>query len=193
MLLAALAGIVAGSELVVRSAEVLIAVLGLSETVFGMTILALPLSIEELARELPAARRGRADISFGNVAGPILTFSLLNAGIIALVRPVPVDGEVLRSYLPVCLVTVAIITVFMVRKRVSRRAGAVLVLLYGISSPGPMSGLSSGGARSRGGRGVYEKRRAGARARCALPGQISGATAWYQENHAAQGRLRQLV
>lgn len=132
LLLAALAGIVAGSELVVRSAEVLIAALGLSETVFGMTILALLLSIEELARELPAARRGRADISFGNVAGSILAFFLFNAGLIALVRPVPVDGQVLGFYLPVCFVTVAAITAFMLRKRVPRMAGALLVLLYAV-------------------------------------------------------------
>jgi len=141
LLLAALAGIVAGSELVVRSAETLIATLGLSETVFGMTILALLLSIEELARELPAARQGRADISYGNVAGSILAFFLFNAGLMALVRPVPVDGQVLRFYLPVCLVTVATITAFMLQKRVSRWAGATLVLLYAVFVAGAyMSG-----------------------------------------------------
>lgn len=130
LLVLSLAGIVAGSELLVSGAESIVARHGLSDTAFGMTVVALAVSIEELARELPAARRGRPDIAYGNVAGSILAFFLCNAGMIALVHPVPVSDRVLRALLPVSFVTVALITIAMLRRHVGRVAGLILIALY---------------------------------------------------------------
>jgi cation:H+ antiporter len=127
----ALGGLVAGSELLVAGSERLLARFGLSDTVYGMTLLALAVSVEELARELPAARWGRPEISFGNVVGSVLAFFLCNAGLIALLRPVPVAPEVLRFYLPVCLVTLAFAVACLAMLRVPRWAGASLVAGYG--------------------------------------------------------------
>lgn len=70
------------------------------------------------------------------LVGLILAFFLFNAGIIALVQPVLVSDQVLRFYLPVCLATVIILLIFMLRTRVSRWAEAILVILYGISVVG---------------------------------------------------------
>lgn len=125
-----LAAIIAGSEMLITGSETLIGSLGLSETVFGMTILALLVSIEELARELPAALKGRPDISYGNVSGSILAFFLFNAGIISLIRPVPISEEILFFHLPMCAVTVAFISFCMLTKKIGRWSGTVLVLLY---------------------------------------------------------------
>ena len=95
-----------------------------------MTVLAFLVSIEELARELPAARQGRPDISFGNGLGSILAFFLCNAGVIALVRPVPVDTTVLTFYLPLAFLTTAIVSGFMLTKRVPHWAGGGFIPLY---------------------------------------------------------------
>ncbi|HMB21053.1 MAG TPA: sodium:calcium antiporter [Spirochaetota bacterium] len=130
LLVLSLVAIIAGSEMLVTGAKPIIAALGLSDTVFGMTILALLVSVEELARELPAARKGRPEISYGNVVGSVLAFFLFNAGIIALVRPVPVSLEVLRFYFPLSFITVVLVSLFMMTQRISRAAGAVLVILY---------------------------------------------------------------
>lgn len=129
-LVLSLVAIVVGSEMLVASSGTIIASLGLSDTVFGMTILALLVSIEELARELPAALQGRPEISFGNVVGSILAFFLCNAGIIAVVQPVPVSDQVLRFYLPLCLLTILVVSLLMLRKQIPRWAGVVLVSLY---------------------------------------------------------------
>lgn len=125
-----LVAIVLGSELLVMSSETVIETLGFTETFFGFIILSLLVSIEELARELPAALRGRPEIAFGNVIGSIMAFFLFNAGLIALVSPVPVSSEVLRFYLPVAVATVFVISGFMIRQRIGRWAGGTLVLLY---------------------------------------------------------------
>jgi cation:H+ antiporter len=130
LLIGSLVGIVIGSELLVKSSKHIIATLGLSETVFGMTILAFLVSIEELARTVPAALKGRLDISFGNVVGSVLAMFLSNAGIIALINPVPMDDQILRFYLPYTLATVILISLIMMTNNVSRWAGALLVLIY---------------------------------------------------------------
>lgn len=130
VLLASLVGIIIGSELLVRASETIIGRLGLSDTFFGMTVLAFLVSIEELARELPAALRGRPDISFGNVVGSTLAMFLFNAGFIALVNPISVPSQVLRFYLPYCFATVLVIALFMATRHIRRWMGGVLVLLY---------------------------------------------------------------
>lgn len=130
LLLASLAGVAVGGELLVLGSSDLVGRFGLSETVFGMTILALAVSVEELARELPAALKGRAEISYGNVAGSAVGFFLLNAGLIALVAPLEVDGPTRTFYLPLTIVTVIVVSVLLWTRRVGRPAGAILVLLY---------------------------------------------------------------
>jgi cation:H+ antiporter len=125
-----LVAIVVGSEMLVSGARDLLTRFQISDLPFGMTILAFLVSIEELERELPAARQGRPDISFGNVLGSILAFFLCNAGVIALVRPVPIDPAVLTFYLPLAFITTAMVSGFMLTKRVPRWAGSILVLLY---------------------------------------------------------------
>ena len=87
-------------------------------------------SIEELARELPAAWRGRPEISFGNVMGSILAFFLCNAGVIALVHPVVVAGPVVMFYLPLTGLTTVILSVVMWTTQVPRWAGGLFVMLY---------------------------------------------------------------
>jgi cation:H+ antiporter len=127
-----LVAIAVGSEMLLRGAQTLLTRFQIADLPFGMTVLAFLVSIEELERELPAARQGRPDISFGNVLGSILAFFLCNAGIIALVQPVPVDRAVLTFYLPLTFVTIAVLTGFMLTKRVPRLAGSVLILFYAI-------------------------------------------------------------
>jgi len=130
LLLLSLAAIILGSEMLVAGSKDIMSRFGLSDTVFGMTILALLVSIEELARELPAAMKGRPEISYGNVSGSILAFFLFNAGVIALVEPVAVSDQVLRFYLPVCFLTLLVVTVLMMNRKIPRWAGGVLVALY---------------------------------------------------------------
>jgi cation:H+ antiporter len=130
LLVVSLAGVAVGGELLVLGSSHLIGRLGLSETVVGMTVLALAVSIEELARELPAALKGHAEISYGNVAGSAVGFFLLNAGLIALVAPLDVDAPTRAFYLPFAIGTVVLVSALLGTKRVGRPAGAILVLLY---------------------------------------------------------------
>jgi cation:H+ antiporter len=144
LLVLSLAGLTVGSELLVQASARLLTPLHLTETVFGMTILALAVSIEEVARELPAAMKGRPEITFGNVVGSILAFFLCNAGIIALVRPFAVGADVLQFHLPFCLTTVVAIAGFLLTGDVPRWGGLVLLVLYGLFLAGAVAENAAG-------------------------------------------------
>lgn len=130
ILVLSLIGIVIGSQLLVKGAEPIIQLLGISDTVFGMTILAFLISIEELAKQLPAAMKGRADISYGNITGSIIHFLLLNAGLIALINPIQISSIVLTFYFPVVLITILFTSLVMLKKEIPKWAGIILILLY---------------------------------------------------------------
>lgn len=130
VMLVSLVAIAAGSEMLIAGSRTLIDRLGITDTFFGMTLLAFLVSVEEVARELPAAMEGRPEISFGNVVGSALAFFLFNAGVIALVRPVEVAAPTRRFYLPVALLTVVLVSLFVWRRTVPRWAGALLTVVY---------------------------------------------------------------
>lgn len=130
LLMLSLVMIIVGSELLVEGATDLIERFGLSQSFIGMTVIALAISIEELARELPAALHGHPEISFGNVAGSVLSFFLFNAGIIALVRPLDIGEDTIAFYLPVAAATIILISLFLLFRRLPRCAGALLVAAY---------------------------------------------------------------
>jgi cation:H+ antiporter len=91
MLAAGTVGLLVGAELVVAGASGIIEGFGVSETFFGMTVVAIGESLEETVRMVSPARRGRSDIALGNVVGTTIIFLTLNLGLIALVRPISVD------------------------------------------------------------------------------------------------------
>jgi len=135
---AALVGVVVGSELLLRGARPLIDALGWTDTLFGMTLLAFLVSVEEVARELPAALRGRPDVSFSNVVGSVLAFFGFNAGAIALLRPVPVGATTRTFYLPVCGSALLLVLALMAAGRVPRWGGALLLGVYVVFVSAPL-------------------------------------------------------
>lgn len=139
--IASLVGVVVGSEALLRGARPIIEGLGWTDTLFGMTLLALLVSVEEVARELPAALKGRPDIAFGNVVGSALAFFCFNAGVIALVRPIPVGPVTRQFYLPVCAGAILLIGGLMAWRQIPRLGGALLLILYGVYVLAPMLGV----------------------------------------------------
>lgn len=69
----------------------------------------------------------------------LLVLSL--AAIVAGSEMIVLGSPVRRFYLPVCFATVAVISVFMAGKRMSRTAGALLILLYAIFVVGGYVGV----------------------------------------------------
>lgn len=131
LIVAGTIGLLIGAELIVRGATGIIQGFGISETFLGMTIVAIGESLEETARMVAPARRGRYDIALGNVVGTTVILLTLNLGLIALVHPITVDPWILQFHVPFligCVLFVA--ALLMTTKRLGRIAGVALILLY---------------------------------------------------------------
>jgi cation:H+ antiporter len=127
-----LIGLPLGADLLVDAATRIARDFGISETVIGLTLVAVGTSLPELATTAVAAFRRHAEVALGNVIGSNF-FNLLGIiGITALVAPIPVDPEFLRLDLWVMLAASALLAPFVVwRRDISRLAGAGLTALYG--------------------------------------------------------------
>lgn len=131
LIAAGIVGLLMGAELVVYGASGIIQGFGLSETFFGMTVVAIGESMEETARMVAPARRGHSDVALGNVVGTTVIFLTMNLGLITLVHPLTVDPWILKFHLPYLIACVLIVgTLLLVLQRLGRWTGAVLILLY---------------------------------------------------------------
>jgi cation:H+ antiporter len=128
-LLAGMALIAVSGHFLVDSASSLARLVGLSEWVIGVTIVAAGTSTPEMATSLIAVLRGHYGISAGNLIGSDL-FNLLGVlGLAALIRPLTVDAGAYGSLM--LLSTLVILVVIMMRTgwKISRPEGAFLVIV----------------------------------------------------------------
>ena len=124
-----LACIVIGGQLAVNGATGIARMFGLSETLIGLTIVALGTSLPELVTSIVAARKGQNDIAMGNVIGSNLFNILLILGVSSVITPIPVQTTSIID----CLVLIAISAVFYLPARkgkLNRAPGLVMVLTY---------------------------------------------------------------
>ena len=125
-----IAGIVVGGDLVVDSASDIAAAFGLSQTIIGLTILAVGTSLPELVTSLVATRKGENDLAMGNVIGSNI-FNILGVlGLSAAVSPVKVSGFSvidLSLFIGFCLI-IYLVTFF--RNKIERLPGILMVLTY---------------------------------------------------------------
>jgi cation:H+ antiporter len=128
--------LVVGSQLLVRGAVSAAVLLGVSQTVIGLTIVSAGTSMPELVTSLVAAYRGRADLAIGNVVGSNLLNQLVILGLSSLVAGVgglTVDPVMVGRDMPVMvLTTLACLPIFWSHGVISRGEGGLLVGLYGL-------------------------------------------------------------
>jgi cation:H+ antiporter len=130
LLLLSLGLIITGAELLVRGAKGVIQSFGIGETLLGMVFVAAAVSFEEVARMVVPAWRGRPEISLGNILGTVLFFVLFNLGVIAAVAPLEVERSVVSFHFPAMMMLLAVNSALMLRGRISRAGGALLLVLY---------------------------------------------------------------
>lgn len=122
-----------GADLLVDSAVQLADRFGVSETVIGLSIVAIGTSLPEVATTVLAAMRGRSGMALGTILGSN-TFNLLAimgiaAGMSA--EPIPVSSRLLTFDLPVMIVAaVAMVTAGWFGRAVGRRTGVLLLAAY---------------------------------------------------------------
>jgi cation:H+ antiporter len=130
-LIAGLGLLTVGGDLLGRGLRDVIARFDVSGTLLGNTVVAASVEGEEVARVVVPARRARGDVALANVLGTIVHFVGLNAGVIALVKPLPLDADSLHLHLPVAAASPAVAcAILAARGGLGRAEGALLLVLY---------------------------------------------------------------
>lgn len=125
-----LAAIVCGGELVVECAKEIALALGMSQTLVGLTVVALGTSLPELVTSVVASRKGENGLALGNVIGSNIFNILMVLGASAAVKPVAVNGLAVVD--AACLIVFSLITWLLCRSklRISRMEGLIMLGMY---------------------------------------------------------------
>lgn len=127
-----LALLVFGGSMLVNAAVTIAEQWGISQTVIGLTIVAIGTSLPEMVTSLIAAFRKQADVAFGNIIGSNIYNVLGIGGITALIAPLNVPAEIVSFDNPVMVVASVLLVVFAwTGLRIGRREGGFLLAGYG--------------------------------------------------------------
>lgn len=131
MILAGLAAAILGAGWLVEGAVVLAGAAGVSESVIGLTVVAVGTSLPELIACIVAVLRKHEDVALGNVVGSNIYNLLGILGTTAVITPIAVPAEIAAFDIWVMLgVTALLLMQLRSGWKLSRIEGALLVALY---------------------------------------------------------------
>ncbi len=120
-----------GAEFVFGSSVEIARRMNISETLIGLTIVAIGTSLPELAASIAATRRKQADIVAGNIVGSNIFNLLLIGGGVSAAYTLPISPGLMRFEMPAMLVlTVLLWRTFYTGRVVTRPEGLALVGIY---------------------------------------------------------------
>lgn len=125
-----LAAIIGGGQLVVNSAKVIARVFKMSETLIGVTIVAIGTSLPELVTSIVAAKKGQSEIAIGNVVGSNIFNILFILGASAACTPIAIVNDAMYDALVMVGVNVLGFVLCIFGKRLTRTKGAVMIGVY---------------------------------------------------------------
>ncbi|EDP64661.1 K+-dependent Na+/Ca+ exchanger related-protein [alpha proteobacterium BAL199] len=121
-----------GADLLVTAAIALARTSGVSESVIGLTVVAIGTSLPELATSVIAAVRRQADIALGNILGSNIYNVLGILGTTALIKPVAIPDDIASTDVWVMVAATLLLLVFATTgRRICRLEGVSFVALYG--------------------------------------------------------------
>ncbi len=128
--LGGLAAIIFGGDLVVDNATTIALSLGMSETLVGLTIVAIGTSLPELITSITAALKKESEIALGNIVGSNIFNIFFVLGASSAIAPLAVNGKIFTDMAIMVLLTVLLLVFSRSRLRISKVEGAVLAAVY---------------------------------------------------------------
>ncbi len=123
-----------GANILVNGSKSLAYLLGVNETIIGLTIVAIGTSLPELVTSLIAALKGKTDLAIGNVIGSNLLNQLLILGTCSIfsgLEGLSISNDLIMTDLPIMvLTTFACLPIFWTKGKITRIEGFVLLNIY---------------------------------------------------------------
>lgn len=133
-----LVGLFVGGKLVVSGATAIAEVIGISESLIGLTVVALGTSLPELVSAVVASVKGKTDLAIGNVVGSSIFNILLVLGATAVISPIVISQRAALDALIALLVMLMFFAALFLNKNgrskdakgLDRATGIIFILLY---------------------------------------------------------------
>lgn len=126
-----LAGVIYGGDFVVNSATAIATTFGMSNTLIGLTIVAIGTSLPELVTSIVAAKKGEADLALGNVIGSNIFNILLVLGISSIVHTIKVEFDSIIDTSLLLIVNVVVLAIVLKKKSsIGKGVGVFMILMY---------------------------------------------------------------
>ena len=120
-----------GAHLLVENGVLLASSWGVSETVIGLTMIAVGTSLPELATSVIASLKKQSDLALGNVIGSNIYNALFILGFTALFVPIQVPAHILVDIVVMALAT-GLLLFFGFQNKLSKKCGILFVVLYAL-------------------------------------------------------------
>jgi cation:H+ antiporter len=126
-----LAGIIFGSDLVVKNVAEFAAYIGISQKIISVTIISIGTSLPELATTVIAAKKGENNMAIGNIVGSNIFNTCIVLGL-----PVIIFGEAATMafhYIDVSFMVASVLLLWIfsaTNRKLKRAEGAILILMY---------------------------------------------------------------
>ena len=130
LMIIGLAGIVIGGDLVVDSASAIAIAFGMSETLVGLTIVAIGTSLPELVTSITALKKGENQLVIGNVIGSNIFNILFVLGASSAISSIPLDSSMLIDVVFMLLVTILCFIFGKTQDKYDKREGVILIALF---------------------------------------------------------------
>ena len=125
-----LAGIIIGGDLVVDSASAIAIAFGMSETLVGLTIVAIGTSLPELVTSLTALKKGENQLVIGNVIGSNIFNILFVLGASSAISAIPLNSSMLIDVVFMVIVTILCFIFGKTQDKFDKKEGAILVACF---------------------------------------------------------------
>ncbi len=122
--------IVAGGQGVVYAAKAIARTFGMTETLIGLTIVAVGTSLPELFTSVVAAKKGETGMAVGNVVGSNIFNMMFILGLSSMIQPVAVNVASLWDLWILTGVSVLVYIFSFTKRTIHRKEGVVMIVLY---------------------------------------------------------------
>lgn len=130
ILLSSLIGLIVGADFALKGGISIGQMLGLSEKVIGLTIVAIGTSLPEIGATITAAIKGEKEMAVANVIGSNLFNSLGILGVTSLIKPIEVSSEMLSQDIVVMMCSGLLLWILAyTRPKFFRIEGSILLIL----------------------------------------------------------------
>lgn len=121
-----------GGDFVVDSAKYIALHIGMSETLVGLTIVAVGTSLPELVTSIVAAKKGETSLAVGNVVGSNIFNTVLILGASGAIHPIMVGKQNLIDMVIVLVISILLYFSAVNKRKIERREGIIMLAVYAI-------------------------------------------------------------